>query len=63
MAEIIPSKRLRKRTELLAFSNQQRQEGKTDLAEFIVNRGKKAVNEVYCHCVGDEIGAENARKT
>ena len=46
VAEIVLSKRLQNRTELLAFSNQQRQEGKTDLAEFIVNRGKKAVNEV-----------------
>ena len=43
VAEIVLSKRLQNRTELLAFSNQQRQEGKTDLAEFIVNRGKKAL--------------------
>ena len=46
VSEIILSKGLRDRTELLAFSNQQREEGKTDLAEFIVNRGKKVVNEV-----------------
>ena len=46
VSEFILSKALRDRTELLAFSNQQREEGKTDLAEFIVNRGKKVVNEV-----------------
>ena len=46
VSEIILSKGLRNRTELLAFSNQQREEGKTDLAEFIVNRGKKVVSEV-----------------
>lgn len=46
VSEIILSKGLRNRTELLAFSNQQREEGKTDLAQFIVNRGKKVVNEV-----------------
>ena len=64
VSEIILSKRLRNRTELLAFSNQQRQEGKTDLAEFIVNRGKKVVNEVIATaCMRDGIGTENTRKT
>ena len=47
--EIILGKCLQNRTELLAFSNQQRQEGKTDLAKFIVNRGKKVVNEVIAN--------------
>ena len=46
VAEIVLSKGLRNRMELLAFCNQQRAEGKTDLAEFIVNRGKKVVSEV-----------------
>ena len=46
VSKIILSKGLRNRTELLAFSNQQREEGKTNLAEFIVNHGKKVVNEV-----------------
>ena len=58
-AEIVLSKRLQNRTELLAFSNQQRQEGKTDLAEFIVNRGKKAVNEV----IATAWEMESAQKT
>ena len=59
VAEIVLSKRLRNRTKLLAFSNQQRQEGKTDLAEFIVNRGKKAVNEV----IATAWELESAQKT
>ena len=59
VAEIVLSKRLQNRTELLAFSNQQRQEGKTDLAEFIVNRGKKAVNEV----IATAWEMESAQKT
>lgn len=46
VAEIVLSKGLRNRTELLAFSNRQREEGKIDLAEFVVNRGKKVVSEV-----------------
>ena len=50
---------MRNRTELLAFSNQQRQEGKTDLAEFIVNRGKKVVNEV----IATAWEMESAQKT
>ena len=32
--------------ELTAFANSQRQEGKTDLAEFVLNRGSKIVNKV-----------------
>ena len=59
VAEIVLRKRLQNRTELLAFSNQQRQEGKTDLAEFIVNRGKKAVNEV----ISTAWEMESAQKT
>jgi hypothetical protein len=46
VSEIVREKGLRNRTDLLAFSNKQREEGKTDLAEFIVNRGKKVVSEV-----------------
>ena len=59
VSEIILSKRLRNRTELLVFSNQQRPEGKTDLAEFIVNRGKKVVNEV----IATAWEMESAQKT
>lgn len=46
VAETIISKGLRNRTDLLAFANMQRGEGKTDLAEFVINRGSKVVNEL-----------------
>ena len=46
VSEIIVSKHLNTRTELLAFANSQRTEGKTDLAEFLVNRGTRVVNEL-----------------
>ena len=59
VSEIILSKGLRDQPELLAFSNQQREEGKTDLAEFIVNRGKKVVNEV----IATAWEMESAQKT
>ena len=59
VSEIILNKGLRNRTELLAFSNKQREEGKTDLAEFIVNRGKKVVNEV----IATAWEMESAQKT
>ena len=42
---IAVGKGIRTRTELLALTNEQNQEGKTDLAEFILNRGLKAVAE------------------
>ena len=38
-------KEIKSRLELLSLANQQRKEGKTDLAEFIANRGYKAVEE------------------
>ena len=46
VSEIIISKRLKTRMELLAFANFQRSEGKTDLAEFLVNRGTRIVNKL-----------------
>ena len=45
MSEIIVGKGIKTRTELLALTNEQKKEGKTDLAEFILNRGPKAVAE------------------
>ena len=36
---------IRTRLELLAYANNQKKEGKTDLAKFIANRGAKAVDE------------------
>ena len=38
-------KGIKSRLELLSLANQQKKEGKTDLAEFIANRGYKAVEE------------------
>ena len=45
VSEIAVGKGIKTRTELLALANGQKQEGKTDLAEFISNRGPKAVAE------------------
>ena len=45
MSEIAVAKGIKTHTELLALANQQKQERKTDLAEFILNRGPKAVPE------------------
>ena len=59
VSEIVLRKGLKNRTELLAFSNRQREEGKTDLAEFIVNRGKKVVSEV----IATAWEMESAQKT
>ena len=46
LSEIIVEKGTRTRTELLAFANKQKLEGKCDIAEFIVNRGPRVVAEV-----------------
>ena len=46
LAEIVLAKSIKSRTELLALARQQKLEGKTDIAEFIVNRGVKVVSEV-----------------
>ena len=46
MSEIIVEKGIKTRTELLALANEQKMEGKTDIAEFVVNRGPKVVAEV-----------------
>ena len=46
MAEIIVSKGIKSRTDLLALAHEQKTEGKSDLAEFIVNRGNKVVDEI-----------------
>ena len=45
VSEIIVSKKIKSRTELLALAHAQKVDGKTDLAEFIVNRGQKCVEE------------------
>ena len=46
LAEIVLAKNIKSRTELLALARQQKLEGKTDITEFIVNRGTKVVSEV-----------------
>lgn len=45
VSQIAVSRGIKTRLALLALANQQKAEGKTDLAEFIVNRGKRVVNE------------------
>ena len=40
------SKGLKTRTDVLYLAHMQKNEGKTDMAEFIVNQGSKVVNEV-----------------
>ena len=46
LSEIIVTKGMKTRTELLAYANKQKSEGKNDIAEFIVNRGPRVVSEV-----------------
>ena len=45
VSQLAVSKKIRTRLELLAFANEQKREGKNDLAQFIANRGSKAVDE------------------
>ena len=44
-SEIVVEKKIKTSTELLALANNQKLEGKTVLAEFVVNRGIKVVDE------------------
>lgn len=46
VSQIIIENGINNRLELLALAHSQELEGKTDLAEFVVNRGTKVVNEV-----------------
>lgn len=46
LSEIIVAKRIKMRTELLALASEQKLEGKTDIAEFVINRGSKVVAEI-----------------
>ena len=46
VSKIIIDKGIRNRTELLALAKVQKAEGKTDLAEFVFNRGNRLVEEV-----------------
>ena len=46
LSEIIIRKGIKTRSELLAYANQQKSQGKYDIAEFIVNRCPRVVAEV-----------------
>ena len=46
LSEIIVEKNIRSREELLIFAKEQKDEGKKDIAEFIVNHGSKVVADV-----------------
>ena len=46
VSQIIITKKLPDRIALMAFANAQKREGKTELAEFIMNRTTKAINEI-----------------
>ena len=45
VSQIAVQKGIKSRLQLLSLANQQKREGKTDLAEFIANRGYRAVEE------------------
>lgn len=45
VSQMAVQKGIKSRLELLSLANQQKEDGKTDLAEFIANRGYKAVEE------------------
>jgi len=46
LSEIIVEKGIKSRTELLAFANMQKMEGKHDIAEFVVNREPRIFSEI-----------------
>jgi hypothetical protein len=45
VSQLAVSKKIRTRIELLALTNEQKREGKSDLAQFIANQGSKAVEK------------------
>ncbi|XP_072021057.1 uncharacterized protein [Amphiura filiformis] len=64
VGEIAVDNNLKNRLQLLAFANAQKFNGKTDLAEFILNRGKKVVDEVLTtawEMAGSEAALERAK--
>ena len=46
VSQLVVQKNLKTRLELVAYADRQRQEGKSDLLRFIVNKGKRVVQEV-----------------
>ena len=45
VSNIILEKKIQNRTEILVLASAQKAEGKTDLAEFVMNRGNRVVEE------------------
>ena len=48
-SQIVVNNALKTRTAVLAFAHKQKNEGKNDMAEFIINRGSKVVNEAIAN--------------
>lgn len=46
VGEVVRANNLKTRLQLLAFADAQREEGKTDIAQFIMNRSKKVIEEL-----------------
>ena len=57
VSEIVEAKSIKTRTELLALARQQKIEGKSDLAEFIMNRQPKVINHII-NTTWDMLNAE-----
>ena len=53
VSDLILKKNIKTRPELLALANAQKQEGKTNLAEFVFNKGKKKVRRFDNYELGD----------
>ncbi len=60
-SQLIVEKGLKNRTDVLAFAHMQKNERKTDIAEFIVKRGAKVVNDAIQTAWGME-GAKASRE-
>ena len=50
VSEIVVQKGIKSVTELQALASEQKREGKTDLAEFIVNRAPRVVSDIVKKC-------------
>lgn len=59
VVQVIIQKKIKSRVHLLALCEAQRQEGKTDLVEFVCNRGRKAVEEAIS-TAWEIVGAQRA---
>ena len=51
LGEIVVAKKIKSCTKLLAFAREQKLEGKTDVAEFVLNRGSKTLRN-FCKLHG-----------